>query len=183
VLDSHVESLRDKLQAVATKVGDDGNLPAGSLKDKVEVLGISKVRETGGPTTLTVGAVVDGEVLKRVGTAIVSVPAGGAPVIISPAQITSNQNNYAPTGWSTASHVRLNSDAARDITGVDAAATLVQKKLINVGAFNITLKHEDAGSSAANRFLSFTGLALVIQPNDSVDIFIDVTTGKVRAGV
>lgn len=103
--------------------------------------------------------------------------------IISPAQITADQDNYAPTGWSTATHVRLDSDAARNITGVDASAVIVQKKLINVGSNNITIKHEDAGSTAANRFLSFTGADIVLQPNDSLDIFIDVTTGKVRAGV
>ncbi|MDX1555208.1 MAG: hypothetical protein R3212_04210, partial [Xanthomonadales bacterium] len=103
--------------------------------------------------------------------------------IISPAQITADQDNYAPTGWSTATHVRLDADAPRNITGVDATAVIVQKKLINVGSFNITITHEDAGSTDANRFLTFTGADIVLQPNDSLDILIDVTTGKVRAGV
>lgn len=37
VRDDHIESLRDKLQAVAVKLGDDGNLPAGSLLDILSV--------------------------------------------------------------------------------------------------------------------------------------------------
>lgn len=38
------------------------------------------LRETSGPTTLTMGAVVDGEFLKRVGTSIVSAAASGGNV-------------------------------------------------------------------------------------------------------
>ena len=42
------------------------------------------VRETAGPTTLTVGAIVDGEFLKRVGSTIVSAEAGGGSGLTQP---------------------------------------------------------------------------------------------------
>jgi len=41
---------------------------------------------------------------------------------ISPAQITSNQNDYNPTGLATAGVLRLSSDAARNVTGIAAQA-------------------------------------------------------------
>jgi hypothetical protein len=68
------------------------------------------------------------------------------------AQITANQNNYAPTGIIYSSRLRLSSDAARDITGLTAGETDDVIALQNVGSFGITLKHESASSSAANRF-------------------------------
>lgn len=68
------------------------------------------------------------------------------------AQITSNQNNYAPTGILYSSRLRISSDAARDITGLAAGATDEVLALQNVGGFAITLKHESASSTAANRF-------------------------------
>ncbi len=41
VLDSHPEALRDKLQALAVKVGDDGDLPAGSHAAKITALEVA----------------------------------------------------------------------------------------------------------------------------------------------
>lgn len=38
---------------------------------------LTALTETSGPTALTIGAIADGEYLKRVGTSIVSAPAGG----------------------------------------------------------------------------------------------------------
>jgi hypothetical protein len=72
---------------------------------------------------------------------------------ISPAQITSNQNDYNPTGLNGAFELRLNSDAARNITsiagGVDGRILIVT----NVGSFVITIKDDDGSTgTAANRF-------------------------------
>lgn len=72
--------------------------------------------------------------------------------IISPAQITSNQSDYAPTGFSSASVVRLSTDATRDITGLAGGTDGRVVLVYNAGAFNAVLKAESASSSAANRF-------------------------------
>lgn len=69
-------------------------------------------------------------------------------VVDSPAQITGNQNDYA---LPAADIVRLDSDAARTITGFAAGTSGQAVLLINVGSFSITIKHESASSSAANR--------------------------------
>ena len=72
--------------------------------------------------------------------------------IISPAQITANQNDYSPNGLATANVLRISSDAARNVTGLGAVAGGGLLLLLNVGAFGITLVNESASSTAVNRF-------------------------------
>lgn len=72
--------------------------------------------------------------------------------VISPAQITSNQNDYAPTGFSTASTLRLSTDASRNLTGIAAGTDGRTIIIHNVGAQSLVLKN-DIASTAANRFL------------------------------
>ena len=71
---------------------------------------------------------------------------------IAPAQITANQNNYNPTGLSTARTMTINSDASRDITGLAAQADGRVITIINNGSQNIVFKNQNGGSSAANQF-------------------------------
>lgn len=72
---------------------------------------------------------------------------------ITPAQITANQNDYNPTGLSTASVLRLSSDAhGRVLTGLQGGSDGRLLTLHNVGSFVISLANEDTGSSAGNRF-------------------------------
>lgn len=101
---------------------------------------------------------------------------------VSPAQITSNQNNYTATGLGAADIWRASTDAARTLTGIDAAAfsPRQRKTLINVGSSDLVLAHQNAGSSAANRIIVPTGLDLTLGPDDSVDLWYDPTTGRVR---
>ena len=87
---------------------------------------------------------------------------GGAdqidPVIVSPSSLSASQNNYAP---GVCDILRLTSSTAIDITGLAAAtADGALRLVINVnasGGANITLKHESASSTAANRFRNTTG--------------------------
>lgn len=71
---------------------------------------------------------------------------------ISPAQITASQNNYNPTGAYEADIMRLDSDAAWDMTGLAGGSAGRIKVIRNIGAFTLTFKNEDASSTAANRF-------------------------------
>jgi hypothetical protein len=97
---------------------------------------------------------------------------------ISPAQITSSQNNYDPTGLSGASVVRLTSDAARDITGLAGGSDGRVLVLVNVGSFNITLKDASGSSSAANQFALYADK--VIAPDTGVVLQYDSTSTKWR---
>src|SRR5690606_22105096 len=60
--------------------------------------------------------------------------------ILSPSQITSNQDDYSPTGLNKATILRLSSDASRDITGLAGGASGITFLVFNVGSNNIVLK-------------------------------------------
>jgi hypothetical protein len=98
----------------------------------------------------------------------------------SPAQITSNQNNYNPGGKSY--FQRWDSDASRDVTGLTFTAAQVdgqQHVIINVGAQNIVLK-EQTTSTAANQFLNSTGADITLAPKQAAWIIYDNTTSRWR---
>lgn len=99
--------------------------------------------------------------------------------VITPAAITSNQNNYNPTGMDTAHTVRLSSDAARTITGINAGTSGRKIVLQNVGSFTISLSVESASSTAANRILGF-GTSVDIPSNTSLSLDYDATSSRWR---
>jgi len=72
--------------------------------------------------------------------------------IISPPQITSNQNDYNPTGIASASVLNLSSDALRNVTGLASGAEGRVVVLLNTGSQPILLVNESGSSTAANRF-------------------------------
>lgn len=80
---------------------------------------------------------------------------------LTPSQITASQNNYTPTGLSTASVLRLDADAARDITGLAGGSDGRILILHNIGAHTITLKDESGSSTAGNRFALVADFALL----------------------
>jgi hypothetical protein len=100
--------------------------------------------------------------------------------ILSPTQITANQNNYAPTGHQTALIERINSDAARTLTGLAAPTSgrAEARILINTGSFDITLSDADTSSSASNRF--FLGANFAIKPNMSIMLWYDLSSSRWR---
>jgi hypothetical protein len=79
---------------------------------------------------------------------------GGDPianVVVSPAEITANTNNYA---IGTGDIFRLTADAARNITGIVARNDGDAIVLINVDSTDaITLKHASTDSTDVNRIL------------------------------
>jgi hypothetical protein len=93
-------------------------------------------------------------------------------------------NDVSPTGWAGANMARLDSPAAASITGLVAVTSVDRrvKKLYNVGTYDITLKHQDTGSTAANRLIIPGATDLVLAPNDVVDVSYDLTTARWRVG-
>lgn len=71
---------------------------------------------------------------------------------ITPSQITSNQNDYAPTGFATATVLRLSTDASRDLTGLAGGADGRVIAILNTGSQNLVIRSENGSSTAANRF-------------------------------
>lgn len=95
----------------------------------------------------------------------------------SPTQITSDQNDYAPSSNSV---LRLNSDATRNITGFGSPTSGRIVRIINVGSFNIVLNNQNTGSSSANRIATATGSDITILPGQTANLIYDGTTTRWR---
>lgn len=97
---------------------------------------------------------------------------------ITPTTLAANTNDYAPTGLSTASTLRLSASAAYNLTGLTGGEDGRILLLHNVGSFTITLKDENAGSTAANRFALSADVQLV--PDTSTMLQWDATSSRWR---
>lgn len=92
---------------------------------------------------------------------------------ISPAQITADQNDYNPTGLSTASVLRLNTDASRNITGLAGGGDGRIIAIVNGGTNEIVLKDASTSSGAANRFAF--GADITLASKKSAVLWYDAT--------
>jgi hypothetical protein len=105
--------------------------------------------------------------------------------VISPTAISADQNNYNPTGWSTANAVRLitNNTTTRTITGVQAGSAGEIKTLHNIGAPTVNgliqFTLEDAASTAANRFARMSGTNYLLVDGGAI-IWYDGTSSRWR---
>jgi hypothetical protein len=97
---------------------------------------------------------------------------------ISPAQITADQNDYAPSGFGDAFTLRLSSDAYRTITGIAGGSGGRLVTIDNVGTFPLRLKEASASSAAGNRF-SF-GADIMVASGKSVLLRYDATASRWR---
>ena len=103
------------------------------------------------------------------------------PYTISPSQITSDQDDYAPTGWDEAQIVRL--DAGNSIPAITSFAATFdgdRKRLTNIGSYPFYIPGEHPDGTAANRV---TGLPkdAVVMPGKGVVIEYDGTASRWRA--
>jgi len=96
--------------------------------------------------------------------------------VISPTQITANKNDYNPTGFSTAAVVRINSDAARSISGLLAGLPGDEVLLFNSGSFSIELLSQNGSSDATNRFALMANTTLL--PNAGLPLWYDGTSSR-----
>ena len=103
--------------------------------------------------------------------------------VISPTQLTSDQNNYDPTGFSTASIVRLDGDnGMRVITGLAAptsGTSYRQVTFTNVGSFTILFTSEDSDSTAANRIV-IEEKVFALYPRTSATFYYDNVSDRWR---
>lgn len=106
--------------------------------------------------------------------------------VISPS-LAADQDDWSPTGLDTATVIRLTntSGGTIDITGLDASLVSSERAfliLINIGSDNVRLLDDDAGSAAANRFLTGAGGAgrITMIPNASVMLWYDATSARWR---
>jgi len=98
--------------------------------------------------------------------------------IISPSQITSDQNNYTPTGWSTSTVAFVTGDATiRAITGFGSLATGTVRTIVNTGTSPLYIPGEHPSSTAGNRVT--TPVDQILAPNGgSITIVYNGTTSR-----
>lgn len=147
---------------------DSEKSAVGHTHSAASITGLAAIATSGSASDLGTGTLpaarlpaLTGDVATSAGSAATTVVSASGSWArsgdITPPQITANQNDYNPTGLSTASVLRLTSDASRNITSLAGGADGRIITLINVGSFPIVIKDEDgATGTAANRF-SLTG--------------------------
>jgi hypothetical protein len=182
--------------ATAAGLADKVTGPAGALADEIAVFdGITgKLAKSGGETiaqvkasvlaTIRNGVAAGLDTLAEIATALAlkfdaaggtisgGVTIGGALAltnVVTPATITADQNDYAPTGHATAAALNLASNSWRVITGLAGGAPGRHVLIVNTGSNPIILSHANTGSTAANRF-SFGGVSLVLLPGDACEL-------------
>ncbi len=108
------------------------------------------------------------EITNNVNDLTISVP---AVVVISPPQITSNQDDYTPTGWVAADIVIIDLDADWEVSGFGAAGDWNRKTIINsTSAFRWKIKENDSSSLNANRVLCVDNKDYDLKKNGTIDI-------------
>lgn len=95
----------------------------------------------------------------------------------SPAQITSNQNDYSFTAGT--SLLRLSCDAdGRKITGLAGGVAGKVLFIRNVGTKELLFAHQSSSSSAANRLILPYPVDFVLRPDDTYEFVYDDTTDR-----
>ena len=97
----------------------------------------------------------------------------------SPTSITSDQDNYNPTSWSSSTTVRVSGDATtRAITGFSALSENTIRRIVNAGSNYIYVPAEHPDSDAANRVAGAEDY--IIPPGGVLTIFYDGTSSRWR---
>lgn len=143
-------------------------------------LAFSQVPTRPTPAQIQQSGASSGDVLKWNGSAWApgtDNTGGSSPSVITPSQITSDQNDYSPTGWADATFIRISGDASfRKITGLSAETSGETKVFKNVGSYCIYFAPEHSGSSAANRINHYE--EVVLAPQASVTFIYDGTLSR-----
>ncbi len=107
--------------------------------------------------------------------------------IITPPIITTDLNDWTPTGYITSTRtIKISADVTHNITGLTGGtATLPQRRLVvfeNIGNVPIVFKDENGGSAAANQFWNAAegAVDVTLQPGEVIryqyDIIVNLWT-------
>lgn len=158
--------------AVAVRAGTPAAAPKPPNKTAGDVL-LAAVYVPASDTTISSDQIVDLRVDIPDALSLVAT--------ISPAQITATQNDYNPTGLSTAKTLIVTVDQARSINGIAGGFEGRNLLLIN-GSTNadgdLILRAENTGSTASNRFAGDSDI--VIEPQETALIQYDGTLARWR---
>jgi hypothetical protein len=93
---------------------------------------------------------------------------------ISPASITSDQNDYNPTGLAFANRLRLTNDNVRQITGLAGGydGRRIMLHVLEAAEGPIILRDANTSSTAANRF-ELPKRRIILWPGESIELYYD----------
>lgn len=141
--------------------------------------GASKIFLASSTNTATISATIEAS------TGILKVWAAGASPSIGgsisfPSVTTAFSANTNDLALTASAFQRINCTVASSLTGVapPTSGAHVDGRMIriyNVGTANLTLSHNSAYSTAANRFFNISGTDIVIAPNDYAELIYDAT--------
>lgn len=91
-------------------------------------------------------------------------------------------NDWAPTGLSGATIIRVGPSSTTTITGITGGASGRILILHNIGSQLLTLNAQDSGSTAANRIIHGNGLTSIsVQVDQNIALVYDSTTSRWRS--
>lgn len=134
-------------------------------------------------TTLT-GDGITGSELKVDTTIIQTVKkgSGGRYTYISPTQITSDQDNYNPTGFGAATHIRISGDngirAITSFVAPSAVTDVYEKTLFNIGSYPVYMPGEHPDGTGANRIS--VDKDYMLYPGQSCKLWYDLGSSRWR---
>jgi hypothetical protein len=177
--ESYLQNTKDYTTIFTTDGTDNSTLTIDA--DSVYVasdslhIAVTKARVSIGGSFGTTGQAVmsDGN-----GHAVWSTPAGGgSPSVITPSQITSDQDDYNPTGFDDATVVRLSGDSGlRAITSMAAQDDGEVKTYVNVGSYSLYFPAEHPDGTAANRITYSEDI--ILMPKASIQMVYDTTVDR-----
>jgi hypothetical protein len=101
-----------------------------------------------------------------------------ASVVVTPSSLTADTNDWS---IGTGDIFRVAGTAARNITGIAAGTSGQAILLVNVGSFALTLRHQNASSTAANRFtVPWAGDCVLAANGGAVVLVYDSTSSTWR---
>lgn len=114
----------------------------------------------------------------------VSIVTGFGGSVVSPTALSATTNDWAGCGNTFRCRASATT-SSRDLTGMvpgsQSAAVAIWRELCNVGSIDIVLKHENAGSAAANRFIFSGATDRTLVANSCILLSYDATTARWRA--
>ncbi|UOF78754.1 tail fiber protein [Caudoviricetes sp.] len=133
------------------------------------------------PTATSLTTVLAASLLDDATAAALLATLLGSDAVLSPAQITADTNDYNPTGLASAVILRISTDANnRVLTGIAGGAAGRLLVLLNIGSHAITVRNDDAGSTAANRIICSVDGRVVLAPNQAAMLWYDSISSRWR---
>lgn len=145
----------------------------------------------------TTGKLIQNSVVTITDTGSVNIPTGQTLTlntskivslgydVLTPGSLSTQENNYAPSGWNAADVVRLVLVGAQTITGFAAPTTgaatrkIIQNVDVNTSDY-LTILNESASSTAANRVATPGGVSVHLAPGGAVTLDYDATSSRWR---